>query len=76
MCTTLPPRTTSARLTMRPWQPGDAPALCAAIAASLEHLRPWMPWATAVPTVHEERELIGSFEGCPVRITGVVLNEF
>ncbi|HWG62023.1 MAG TPA: GNAT family N-acetyltransferase [Streptosporangiaceae bacterium] len=27
--------------------PGDAEAIAAAVATSLDHLRPWMPWATA-----------------------------
>ncbi|WP_437658915.1 GNAT family N-acetyltransferase [Sorangium sp. So ce1182] len=33
------------RLTLRCWAPTDAPRLEQAIASSLEHLRPWMPWA-------------------------------
>lgn len=33
------------RLVLRCWAPADAPLLKAAIDASLDHLRPWMPWA-------------------------------
>lgn len=33
------------RLVIRCWDPADAPLLKAAIDASLDHLRPWMPWA-------------------------------
>lgn len=40
------------RLVLRCWQPQDAPLLAEAIAASLDHLRPWMPWAH-----HEPEEL-------------------
>jgi RimJ/RimL family protein N-acetyltransferase len=35
---------------LRCWQPEDAPLLKAAIDASLEHLRPWMPWAHQEPS--------------------------
>ena len=37
------------RLVLRCWDPADAPLLTAAITASLEHLRPWMPWAHHEP---------------------------
>jgi RimJ/RimL family protein N-acetyltransferase len=37
------------RLVLRCWHPQDAPLLTAAIAASLEHLRPWMLWAQYEP---------------------------
>ncbi len=38
------------RLVIRCWQAVDAPLLKAAIDSSLEHLRPWMPWAENEPT--------------------------
>jgi RimJ/RimL family protein N-acetyltransferase len=38
------------RLLIRCWQPTDAPLLKAAVEESLEHLRPWMPWAMNEPT--------------------------
>lgn len=37
------------RLVLRCWQPADAPLLAEAVTASLDHLRPWMPWAHAEP---------------------------
>ena len=37
------------RLLVRCWNPPDAPLLKAAIDASIEHLRPWMPWASIEP---------------------------
>jgi RimJ/RimL family protein N-acetyltransferase len=37
------------RLILRCWEPTDAALLKAAIDASLEHLRPWMPWASDEP---------------------------
>jgi RimJ/RimL family protein N-acetyltransferase len=37
------------RLVLRCWDPSDAPLLKAAIDASLDHLRPWMPWAKDEP---------------------------
>src|SRR5262245_24825909 len=38
-------RIETARLVLRCWSPEDAPLLEEAVDASLEHLRPWMPWA-------------------------------
>jgi ribosomal-protein-serine acetyltransferase len=35
---------------LRPWRPEDAAALAEAIRESLDHLRPWMPWARDEPT--------------------------
>lgn len=37
------------RLVIRCWQPADAPLLADAVTASVEHLRPWMPWVHAEP---------------------------
>ncbi|MFC1878961.1 GNAT family N-acetyltransferase [Chloroflexota bacterium] len=37
------------RLVIRCWEPSDAPLLKTAIDESLEHLRPWMPWAHQKP---------------------------
>lgn len=45
------------RLVLRCWNPVDAPLLKEAIDVSLEHLRPWMPWAE-----HEPEELPAKFE--------------
>ena len=32
-------------VTLRRWQAADADRLCLAVIESLDHLRPWMPWA-------------------------------
>ena len=52
------------RLTIRCWAPHDAPLLKQALDTSLEHLRPWMPWAAAEPTPIEEKvDLLRTFRG-------------
>lgn len=43
------------RLLIRCWEPADAPLLKEAIDASLEHLRPWMPWALNEPTPLQDK---------------------
>jgi RimJ/RimL family protein N-acetyltransferase len=43
------------RLMIRCWKPSDAPLLKAAIDESLQHLAPWMPWASAEPQTVEEK---------------------
>lgn len=43
------------RLVLRCWEPKDAPLLQEALLASLEHLRPWMPWAQDKPGDLEAR---------------------
>ena len=45
----LPDTIASPRLTLRRWVAADAADLSAAVSASLEHLRPWMPWIAAEP---------------------------
>ncbi|MEE8391330.1 MAG: GNAT family protein [Anaerolineae bacterium] len=42
------------RLTIRSPMPGDGVELQAAVAESIDDLRPWMPWAKEIPTVEEE----------------------
>ncbi|MGG6268711.1 GNAT family N-acetyltransferase [Leptolyngbya sp. AN03gr2] len=37
------------RLVLRCWSPTDAPLLNSAVDESLDHLRPWMPWAHDEP---------------------------
>ncbi len=50
------------RLVLRPWIVEDADGLTAAITASVDHLRPWMPWAGAEPLGRTERvEIIQRF---------------
>jgi RimJ/RimL family protein N-acetyltransferase len=52
------------RLTIRCWEPADAPLLKAAIDASLDHLRPWMPWAHDEPQALDEKvALLRRFRG-------------
>jgi RimJ/RimL family protein N-acetyltransferase len=43
------------RLLIRCWEPTDARLLKAAIDASLDHLRPWMPWAADEPQTEAEK---------------------
>ncbi|MGA2803665.1 MAG: GNAT family N-acetyltransferase [Acidimicrobiales bacterium] len=43
---------------LRRYQRRDAPALAVAIAESLEHLRPYMPWIAGEPLSLEEREVV------------------
>jgi RimJ/RimL family protein N-acetyltransferase len=40
---------------LRCWEPGDAAGLSQAIQASVEDLRPWMPWAAEEPRPLPER---------------------
>lgn len=40
---------------IRPWDEDDAAALSAAVAASLDELRPWMPWAAGEPQPADTR---------------------
>ena len=43
------------RLVLRCWSPADAELLKEAVDASLDHLRPWMPWANEEPTDLDSR---------------------
>lgn len=50
-------------LVLRRWRRSDARALDAAVAANLDHLRPWMPWAALEPISHADRQaLLGRWE--------------
>ena len=51
----LPDTIPSPRLTLRRWLAADAADLSAAVIASLEHLRPWMPWVSAEPVSLTDR---------------------
>ena len=46
----VPERIETPRLVLRAPRPGDGAALNAAVCASIDALRPWMPWAGAAPT--------------------------
>ena len=39
----------TSRLVIRCWNPTDAPLLAEAVTASIDHLRPWMPWVQVEP---------------------------
>lgn len=43
------------RLVVRCWSPTDAPLVSAAIEASMDHLRPWMPWIASEPKTIDDR---------------------
>jgi ribosomal-protein-serine acetyltransferase len=45
----------SGDLELRPWRPEDVDAMAAAVAESIEHLRPWMPWIAYEPMTRERR---------------------
>lgn len=52
----VPERLETARLLLRASQPGDGAAVCEAVCASLDRLRPWMPWAQAAPEPEEQEQ--------------------
>ncbi|HEU5245339.1 MAG TPA: GNAT family N-acetyltransferase [Gaiellaceae bacterium] len=57
-----PYRIETERLVIRCYEPRDAPLLKEAIDSSLEHLRPWMPWAHQEPqTLEQKLELVKQF---------------
>jgi RimJ/RimL family protein N-acetyltransferase len=57
-----PYRIETERLVVRCYEPRDAPLLKDAVDSSLDHLRPWMPWAEHEPqTVEEKTDLLKSF---------------
>ena len=59
-----PYRIETERLVLRCYDPSDAPLLKEAVDASLEHLRPWMPWVESEPqTLDEKVELLRAFRG-------------
>jgi len=43
------------RLVVRCYQPSDAKLLAESVTESIEHLKPWMPWAHSEPTPFEEK---------------------
>ncbi len=48
----------------RCWEPRDAPLLKEAVDSSIDHLRPWMPWAADEPqTLDEKVQLLRRFRG-------------
>jgi RimJ/RimL family protein N-acetyltransferase len=65
MTSAVPPyRIATERLVVRCWDPRDAPLLKEALDASLDHLRPWMPWAQHEPQpLGQKVELLRRFRG-------------
>ena len=60
----VPYRIETERLVIRCYDPRDAPLLKEAVDASVEHLRPWMPWIRFEPqTIDEKVELLRGFRG-------------
>ena len=58
-----PRRLETERLLIRCWQPDDAVALRAALDPSLDHLRPWLPWAWVEPhTVVQTARRLADFK--------------
>lgn len=57
----LPAGTTTSRLTIRPWRMDEAVIVAAAVGESLEHLRPWMAWASEPVTVAHYQDVIDRF---------------
>ncbi len=50
------------RLVIRCWDADDARLMKDAVDSSLDHLRPWMPWAEAEPsTLEQKRQLLARF---------------
>jgi RimJ/RimL family protein N-acetyltransferase len=59
-----PYRIETERLVVRCWEPRDAPLVKEAVDSSLEHLRPWMPWANDAPrSLADQVELLRMFRG-------------
>lgn len=56
----VPVRLVTTRLVLRCPRPGDGEALNEAVCASLDELRPWMPWAQQAPTPEESEALARS----------------
>jgi RimJ/RimL family protein N-acetyltransferase len=57
-------RIETTRLVVRCYDPADAPLLADSIAQSVEHLKPWMPWAHAEPEPMEKKvEHLQRFRG-------------
>jgi RimJ/RimL family protein N-acetyltransferase len=51
-------------MVVRCYDPRDAPLLKEAVDSSLDHLRPWLPWALDDPqTIEEKVELLRRFRG-------------
>lgn len=50
-------------LEVRTWRESDVPAMAQAIAANIEHLRPFLPWVAQEPLADEERaQMVSGWE--------------
>ena len=57
-------RIETARLLVRCYEPADATLLAESVTESIEHLKPWMPWAHAEPEPFEVKaERVKRFRG-------------
>ena len=60
--TDLPSAVETERLLLRPWETADAAALHAALVESVDHLNPWVPWASPhAPTMERARDLLAGW---------------
>ena len=53
MTSAIPAELRSERLLLRSWRVSDAEELKRTIDANIDHLRPWVPWATTEPSTPE-----------------------
>ena len=73
----LPDHVRTERLSLRLWRAEDAPGLHDAVAASIEELRPWLPWVADEPlTVGERAALIETWRKDWVDGGSVILGVF
>jgi len=68
------------RLVIRCWHPTDAPLLKEAIDCSLDHLRPWLPWAHDEPQeldrkVEHLRRVRADFDSGKDFVYGILSND-
>lgn len=65
------------RLLLRRWVAADAELLAVAVAESVEHLRPWMPWVRQEPlSVQRRRAMIEGWEQDWLRGGDVIMGAF
>ncbi|MGO9973583.1 MAG: GNAT family N-acetyltransferase [Solirubrobacteraceae bacterium] len=65
------------RLLLRRWIAADTEVLAVAVAGSLEHLRPWMPWVAQEPlSLQRRRAMIEEWEQDWLRGGDVVMGAF
>src|SRR5579862_9391891 len=59
--TAAPYRIVTSRLVLRCYDPADAARLDEAVDSSLDHLRPWMPWAQASTSLDDTIAILRGF---------------